>query len=96
MSFSAIGEEPPYLTESPDTILVGTDPAPDLAAAPLASFITDYVEQDSLPNILGLAIYNAPIDSPPFTGTLDWQTDGGGGGDSSRPTTGLLYPRGQG
>ena len=94
MSFAPILANPGYLTKVTDATMTDGLPAPDIAPLPLSSMIVGHVEQDSLPNILGLAIYEAPIDAPPYEGKLAWQAGGGGG--SVRPTSGFIYPRGQG
>ena len=95
MSFAPIPANPGYLTPIVDTVMIDGLPPPDIAPFPLASMIRGYVTQDSLPSILGLALYNAPINAPPYRGELDWQTEGGGGGPGgdTRPTEGLVYPR---
>ena len=49
----------------------------------------------SIKGALLFKLANAPVIEP-IVGEVTYDCEGGGGGGSTRPTTGMLYPRGQG
>lgn len=57
--------------------------------------VTGFSEGQFFLSSLLLAPLNVPVVTP-FTGELEYTGGSGPGGGSTRPTTGMLYPRGQG
>ena len=95
MAFSTITADPtwgtPVTGTSAPVLRIGNPPP----IAPL--FDGQNAMIADLGAVLGLGNVNTSGMVKPFAGWITYTGDGGGdGGGSTRPTSGMLYPRGQG
>ena len=88
MSFSTITASPSWGTAlTTQTILFG-----DLSTLPKRITTSDNIIAADLSVLFSAAVDTSGI-SKPLAGWVTYT--GGGGGGSTRPTTGMIYPRGQ-
>ena len=88
MAFSIITADPTWGILVTNALVLTPTPAP--SAAPLFTG-ADSVIAD-LGAVLNLGAVNASGIAKPFAGWITYNSSGGG---STRPTSGMLYPRGQ-